>query len=44
MLYNWLGPGKGKEADIRKSDFDESHAVEEIRCSNIICWRGNKMF
>ena len=36
MLYNWLAPGKGKEAGISKSDFDESHAVEEIRCSDVL--------
>ena len=36
MLYNWLNPGRGKEDGILKSDFDESHAGEEIKCSGYL--------
>ena len=32
----WLGPGKGKEAETHKNDFDESHDEEEIRCSEYL--------
>ena len=32
-LYYWPGPERGKEAVIRKTDFAENHAEEEMVCS-----------